>query len=571
MGLHYLLARRLSAPGLAALRGPISRLGARPSRLPPHQPDPPRRQRRRPLRPDGDRAGPRPARFLAREPSPACPLRRAWRPPCSPCTRCESRRSPGPPASPTCPAPCSRCCRSWPTWSRRGPARPHRGWLAASFVLFVAALLSHAVAVSLPVVLLILDVYPLRRPDRPDGARGRAWRRALWEKVPFVALSAAFVALAIAARGPSLSSVHQSGPAASLARGCHGLWFYLAKTCWPHGSRGRVPGARAPRLADDSVRPGHRGDGRDQPLGLRPEASLPGTAGLLALLRGHPGPELGPGPRQRPDRGRSVRLPLDDGLGGARRRSDGMGVAAMGWAAWDRGGRRGPRSVAGDPGLSDEAAVPDLEGLGDAMDPRCSAHGADASAVAHYNLGLVLQRQGRLAAAASHYAESLRLDPDDAEAQNNLGVVLQRQGKLEAAAAHYSEALRLKPDSVDAHYNLGTVLLSPGPVRGSRGLLHRSPAAQARLRPGLQQPGGRPLSPGDVTRRRRPGSPRPSGSILVARTRTTTSAWPSLAWGTMRKPRPTTPRRCGSIPATSRRGRTWKSRSHPPRRRDGGR
>ncbi len=43
---------------------------------------------------------------------------------------------------------------------------PRWGWLAGSFLLFVTALLFKAVAVSLPAVLLILDVYPLRRfPD----------------------------------------------------------------------------------------------------------------------------------------------------------------------------------------------------------------------------------------------------------------------------------------------------------------------------------------------------------------------------------------------------------------------
>src|SRR5271157_5459368 len=40
---------------------------------------------------------------------------------------------------------------------------PEWGWLVVSFVLFVAALLCKAAAVSLPAMLLILDVYPLRR------------------------------------------------------------------------------------------------------------------------------------------------------------------------------------------------------------------------------------------------------------------------------------------------------------------------------------------------------------------------------------------------------------------------
>ena len=53
-----------------------------------------------------------------------------------------------------------------------------------SFFLFVTAMLFKAVAVSLPVVLLILDVYPLRRFGEGSGdgsARRRGepcWRRS---------------------------------------------------------------------------------------------------------------------------------------------------------------------------------------------------------------------------------------------------------------------------------------------------------------------------------------------------------------------------------------------------------
>ena len=81
---------------------------------------------------------------------------------------------------------------------------PRWGWLVGSFVLFVAALLSKAVAVSLPAVLLILDVYPLRRfGDGPGRWFGPAARRAWWEKVPFVIVSLVFMGLAIAARAAS--------------------------------------------------------------------------------------------------------------------------------------------------------------------------------------------------------------------------------------------------------------------------------------------------------------------------------------------------------------------------------
>jgi len=39
---------------------------------------------------------------------------------------------------------------------------------------------------------------------------------------------------------------------------------------------------------------------------------------------------------------------------------------------------------------------------------------------AHNNLGVLLERRGRLDEAIRHYSEALRLDPDYAKARNNL-------------------------------------------------------------------------------------------------------------------------------------------------------
>ena len=118
-----------------------------------------------------------------------------------------------------------------------GPA-PRWGWLAGSFVLFGASLLSKAPAVSLPAVLLILDVYPLRRLSGGPGRWfGASARRVWWEKVPFVALSLLFMGLAIAARGDvqTLIPLEHQGAAARIAQACYGTWFYLVKTVFPLG------------------------------------------------------------------------------------------------------------------------------------------------------------------------------------------------------------------------------------------------------------------------------------------------------------------------------------------------
>jgi len=85
-------------------------------------------------------------------------------------------------------------------------------------------------------------------------------------------------------------------------------------------------------------------------------------------------------------------------------------------------------------------------------------------AEAHNDLGTVLARQGKIEEAASHYAQALQIKPDFAEAHNNLGTVLARQGKIEEAAAHFTQALQIKPNYAEAHNNLGNVLARQGKI-----------------------------------------------------------------------------------------------------------
>jgi tetratricopeptide (TPR) repeat protein len=82
----------------------------------------------------------------------------------------------------------------------------------------------------------------------------------------------------------------------------------------------------------------------------------------------------------------------------------------------------------------------------------------------HYNLGVVLLRQGRSSDAITHLSESLRIEPDRADAHNNLGVALARQGKIQEAMVHYAEALRIQPDYVEAYVNIGNSLAQQGRI-----------------------------------------------------------------------------------------------------------
>lgn len=84
------------------------------------------------------------------------------------------------------------------------------------------------------------------------------------------------------------------------------------------------------------------------------------------------------------------------------------------------------------------------------------------SVEAHSDLGNALAQTGQLQAAAAEYQTALRLAPDSAIPHNNLGNAFFRMGRLEEAIEQYKTAVRLKPDYADAHNNLGAALASLG-------------------------------------------------------------------------------------------------------------
>src|SRR2546428_992711 len=110
-----------------------------------------------------------------------------------------------------------------------------RGWYWGTVGLFSCALLSKAIAVSVPVVLLILDVYPLRRLGGSTGWWSAPARRVYVEKIPFVLLAAAASAIALMAQlsHDTMVSVVQLSALGRLAVSVYGLSFYLWKTVAP--------------------------------------------------------------------------------------------------------------------------------------------------------------------------------------------------------------------------------------------------------------------------------------------------------------------------------------------------
>lgn len=86
---------------------------------------------------------------------------------------------------------------------------------------------------------------------------------------------------------------------------------------------------------------------------------------------------------------------------------------------------------------------------------------ADVAAV-HNNLGISLAAAGRMEEAARQYRAALDLKADYFEAWNNLGVLLERTQHLPEAMRAFNEALRLCPGYAPAHYNRGVALLNSG-------------------------------------------------------------------------------------------------------------
>jgi tetratricopeptide (TPR) repeat protein len=116
---------------------------------------------------------------------------------------------------------------------------PVRGrWLTAAMVCYVLSLLSKAIGVTWPLVLLILDAYPLRRFARQERSIGQSGPRLhgiIGEKVLFAIPAVAIAGLALWAQGQSgaLRAIEEHSIGVRIGQAFYGIAFYLHKTIWP--------------------------------------------------------------------------------------------------------------------------------------------------------------------------------------------------------------------------------------------------------------------------------------------------------------------------------------------------
>lgn len=342
-------------------------------------------------------------------------------------------------------------------------------WLSGTLMVYGLSLLSKAIGMTLPIVLLVLDVYPLRRLG--DG-RGRwfgpAARKVWYEKVPFLILASGTAVAAFLAQyqAGAMEPIKQYGGFARMAQALYGLVFYLWKTLIPVGLSPlyEIP----PRL-----------DPWDWSFLLSGLMVLGISLWLFVFRRRWPAglaiwvcyvailtPVLGgaqSGPQLVADRYSYLSC-----LGWAT--LAGAGIFHF-WEAWvTGGGRRLTFFLA--TGLAGVVVV----GLGVLTWKQVRVWRdtkslfkhivsvAPDSRTAHYNLGYLLASQGKFDEAIKHYHEAIRIDPDDVEALINLSNVLKSQGKLEEAIGHYRRALRINPTYSIAHNALGVALARQGKI-----------------------------------------------------------------------------------------------------------
>ncbi len=347
---------------------------------------------------------------------------------------------------------------------------------------FTASLLAKPMWVTAPFLLLLLDVWPLRRVLGWTAAPGAGpapsapvspWRAAA-EKLPLVALSLGSAAVTIVAQDRGGSLVGLGLPFATrLQNAVVSYASYLLKSIWPVDLAAFYP----------------------YPIGGPSPWQVAGATALLSVLtafvvwrrRGEPWlivgwlwflgtlvPVIGivqVGMQSMADR--YTYLP-----------SMGLLVAAV-WSAGELAGQsrwRRQTAVAGAMAAVIVLGAVTFRQIGFWSDQvslfqhTVAATGPNPRAQLFLAQGL--GAEGRFAEAVAHAAESSRLDPLNARAHKNLGYFLYRTGRIDDAIAALERAIALDPSYAEAHGNLAIAY-------GKKGLLDAA-AREMRLERALR-------------------------------------------------------------------------------------
>ena len=380
-----------------------------------------------------------------------------------------------------------------------------RRWITGSVVLYVFSLLSKASGMTLPLVLLVMDVYPLHRLRGGIGQWFCADARRVWlEKLPFciAALAAGAVALAAQQKAGALVSTETHDLTGRLVQGLYGTSFYIVKTLLPtnlaplyeipsdlYSFQWRVILAAAVFLLFSVVFFLAR---------YRWQAAVVGWLVYLLLLA----PVLGvaqAGLQLVADRYSYLSCMVWAILFASlfihlwRRSADGVGQAGvtalfiaiplfvlfslggLTWRQtqiWQDSERLWNHALAVSPSSMAHFHVGRFAvQRGDLAEAENHLRRAieinPTNDVIQSNLALVLARQGNLSDATVHFYRALKINPADPATLNNMGITLAQQGKLDEAIQHFRRALEIRPGDASGHANLANVMLARGDMDGA--------------------------------------------------------------------------------------------------------
>ena len=343
------------------------------------------------------------------------------------------------------------CLLSYAEYARRR----RWGYMVACALALLLSLLAKPVAVGLPLAMLLLDYWPLRR---------LSWR-CVFEKVPLLVISVASAVVTYISQMRTVGTafLEHEAPINRLLAVLHNNIFYLWKVFWPTELAPFYPIPEPMNLSQPMVLLGVIGSAVlivALSISWRwTRAIVVGWAFFFLLIF----PTIGVvGFTWGISANRFVYLPMVGLM---------LPVAAA--AAWLWNPPIGVRLVASRAGLivlaaaaAAGCAVITHQQLGNWRDsltiqyavlqhaPRCRQ--------AHHNLASELQRRGDLDGAVTHYRAALEIDPESPLPQFGLATVLAQQGKLDAALQEYRRSLRLSPDRPQVYNGLGGVLAQLG-------------------------------------------------------------------------------------------------------------
>jgi tetratricopeptide (TPR) repeat protein len=320
-------------------------------------------------------------------------------------------------------------------------------------LLFAAGLAAKPMVVTLPLTLLLWDVWPLQRQ------KGASARRLVAEKVPLLALAAlsGLVTLWAQRRGASLVGIDALPFGARLANAAVAYVRYLGKTFWPSGLAAFYPptawSATAVILSATLMVAVTSLAWRERRR--RPWIAVGWTWYAVTLL-----PVIGliqVGQQAMADR--YMYVPMI-GL-----------LVAIAWTLAEVAPSRPLAAAAVALGVALAVATWRQVHVwrdGVALWTHALAV-TDGNFIAHDNLGVELDRRGRADEALEHYRATLRLKPGDRNGTRNYaaavaarGERLYRDGQRDAALAAFRDALQHRPDDARVQAYAGAILVTQG-------------------------------------------------------------------------------------------------------------